>query len=111
MTGSLYYDAAVKRNSPSRDHILVRLSAGHRRLLGCDPPALVWRAERARTWLSGGVTPPTLHVERGCEIEMLTSSLIAQLYRMDVPVIVMFESAAAVKHWVNAPVFGMPEPS
>jgi hypothetical protein len=105
MTPELYLDSRLSHNT-ARDPALVRLSGDHRRLLGCDPAALVWQADRARTWLAGGVVPITLRVEAHREVETLTSTVIAQLGRLDLPVIILFERGPpAVRHWVNIPVF------
>jgi hypothetical protein len=105
MTHPLYCGFPAARNTAQRDPALVRLTADHRRLLGCDAPALLWQPDRVRTWLASGVVPPTLRVQRDHEIETLTSSIIAQLGHLDVPVIVLFERGpAGVRHWTNVPV-------
>jgi hypothetical protein len=69
---------------------LERLSPALRRQLG-DVPALIWQAERAQSWLGAGVTPPSVRVEDGYEIETLSSAVTATLLRLRVPVIFIFE--------------------
>jgi hypothetical protein len=106
MTLALYAYSRKHDNPRNCTPTLARLSAEHHRLLGCNPPALIWQPERGRSWLAAGVVPPTIRVEAGREIETLASNVVGQLRDLDLPTLVLFEAGpAALRHWVGVPVF------
>jgi hypothetical protein len=89
----LLNNTSTRTDNP--DSVALRLerpSLAMRRQLGGDPPMLVCRAERARSWLGAAVVPPTVRVEAGREIEMLSSTVVAALMRLGVPLLFLFEA-------------------
>jgi hypothetical protein len=90
MNTSLLSTSAPTHKPDPLELRLERLSPTLRRQLG-DVPALIWRSERAQSWLGAAVTPPTVRIEAGREIKTLSSAVIAALLRLRVPVIFVFE--------------------
>jgi hypothetical protein len=90
MTTSLLNTVTPPHKLDPLDMRLERPSPTLRRLIG-DAPALIWQAERAQSWLGAAVTPPTVRIEAGREIETLSSTVTAALLRLRVPVIFVFE--------------------
>jgi hypothetical protein len=76
--------------NPDSSPCLRRPSLEVCRLLGGDHPVLLIAPNRVRSWLGAGLQPPTLHIPAGRETEMLSSSVLARLVRLDLPVIIRF---------------------
>jgi hypothetical protein len=98
----LYDDHPVPRN-PISQPVLCRLPPAVRQQLS-DPAALAWHPERLGSWFGAGITPPVVSVERGREVETLSSVIIATLRRLDVPIPFAFEVGwSAVTRWIGFP--------